>query len=122
MAHMKLPSAHTTKLSDRSKPVVHIRKEPGAKGYRLFDPINGAIHVSRDLVFTENRGWAWENQQQIKSTGTRDSFTVLRNHSAIQSRIHEEGDTKASMTHDSHKNTTADMGNTIFKNWEEQPI
>ncbi|KAL8107456.1 hypothetical protein AgCh_024022 [Apium graveolens] len=44
VAYMKLPQVHTTKLSDRSKPVIYLGKEPGTKGYRLYDPVSGSMH------------------------------------------------------------------------------
>ena len=31
IAHMKIPSIYTSKLDDRSKPVVYLGKEPGTK-------------------------------------------------------------------------------------------
>lgn len=55
VAHMKLPSVHTTKLSDRSKLVVNLGREEGTKAYRLYDPNTGSIHVSRDVIFEEKR-------------------------------------------------------------------
>lgn len=66
VAFMKLPSAHTTKLSDRSKIVVHLGKEPGTKAYRLYDPNSGQVHVSRDVVFEEKRAWAWDKLKHGK--------------------------------------------------------
>lgn len=41
VAHMKLPGALTTKLSDRSKMVINLGKEPGTKAYRVYDPLSG---------------------------------------------------------------------------------
>ena len=60
VAHMKIPSVHVKKLDDSSKKVVHLGREPGTKAYRLYDPITGMIHVSRDVIFDESQGWSWE--------------------------------------------------------------
>lgn len=79
VAHMKIPSVHTTKLNDRSKMVVHLGREVGTKAYRLYDPITGSIHVSRDVVFEEKRAWTWEEQQQQDKV-TQESFSVLGSH------------------------------------------
>ena len=57
VAHMKVPSVHTTKLDNRSKLVVNLGREAGTKAYRLLDPTQGTIHVSRDVVFEEGRAW-----------------------------------------------------------------
>lgn len=54
---MKLPRIGVTKLNDRSKIVINLRKEPGSKAYRVYDPVNKAVQVSRDVVFDEAKGW-----------------------------------------------------------------
>lgn len=60
IAYMKIPSQKTTKLDDRSRPVVNLGKEPGTKAYRLYDPINNKVCVSQDVIFEENKSWSWE--------------------------------------------------------------
>lgn len=62
VAHMKIPSAHTTKLDNHSKMVIHLGKEPGTKTYRLYAPDTETVHVSREVVFEEGKGWScWIN-------------------------------------------------------------
>lgn len=75
LAHMKLPSVHTTKLDDRSKLVINLGKEPGSKAYRLYDPEQNTVHVSRDVVFEENKSWPWENDKE-RNEEDRDTFVV----------------------------------------------
>lgn len=77
LAHMKIAKAHTGKLDDRSKPVVYFGKEPGTKAYRLYDPNTGRIHVSRDVVFEENKSWDWSKQVTEGSKSLVDSFVVI---------------------------------------------
>lgn len=55
IAQMKIPKDYTRKLDDRSKSVVYLRKEPGTKARRLFDPHTGKLNVSRDVVFEESK-------------------------------------------------------------------
>lgn len=57
---MKVPSVHVKKLDDRGKMIVYLGKEPGTKGSRLYDPITGKLHVSRDIVVQESETWSWE--------------------------------------------------------------
>ena len=33
--------------------------EPGTKGYRVYDPVNNKLMVTRDVIFDEKRGWNW---------------------------------------------------------------
>lgn len=71
---MKIPSVHTKKLDNRSKCVVHLGREAGTKGYRLYDPDTHTIYVSRDVVFEEAKGWDWNNSH---SEGTLSSSIIV---------------------------------------------
>lgn len=71
LTHMKVPDVHTRKLDDRSIQVVNLGREPGTKGYRVYDPVSEKIHVSRDVVFEEAKVWPWE--QRTGDCGESDS-------------------------------------------------
>ncbi|KAL1219423.1 Retrovirus-related Pol polyprotein from transposon TNT 1-94 [Cardamine amara subsp. amara] len=60
------------KLDDRSKILVHLGTEPGSKAYRLMDPTNRKIIISRDVVFDEDKIWKWNGQggENDKEDGT----------------------------------------------------
>ena len=73
-AHVKLIGPGTNKLSDRSKQMVFLGYEPGTKGYRLYDPEQKKLVVSRDVIFEENRAWRWSDQ--VDSAGEAETFTV----------------------------------------------
>lgn len=75
LAHMKIPQVHTRKLDDRSIQVINLGKEPGTKAYRLFDPLNNRVYVSRDVVFEEQKCWPW-NQQGDEGEVHNNSFLV----------------------------------------------
>lgn len=76
LAHMKLPIVHTTKLSDRSKLVINLGKEPGTKAYRLYDPEKKSVHVSRDVVFEEDKSWSWDSDKETEGEHC-GTFTVF---------------------------------------------
>lgn len=67
IGYAKTNSPYLRKLDDRTRTLVHLGTEPGSKAYRLFDPMNRRLVVSRDVVFDENKGWTWSNT-------TRDSL------------------------------------------------
>lgn len=60
VAHVKNTGDHLRKLDDRSTPMVMLGYEPGMKAYRLYNPATDRVHVSRDVVFEEERAWKWE--------------------------------------------------------------
>lgn len=55
IAHMKVPDINAKKLDDRSVMVVNLGKDPGTKAYRLYDPVNKRVFVSRDVRFEEGK-------------------------------------------------------------------
>ncbi|XP_074336389.1 uncharacterized protein LOC141673536 [Apium graveolens] len=76
LGHMKFPAIHTTKLSDRSKEVIYLGKESGTKACRLFDLSVGTIHVSRDVIFEEGKGWNW-SEGEIEGVSVSNMFTII---------------------------------------------
>lgn len=57
VAYMKVPNITTTNLDDHSRMVVYLRREPGMKACRLYDPHTGMILVSKDFIFEEDKSW-----------------------------------------------------------------
>jgi hypothetical protein len=48
------------KLYDRSASMVFIWYSEGAKAYRMLESDTRRVHVSRNVVFNESRGWEWD--------------------------------------------------------------
>ncbi|WVZ84662.1 hypothetical protein U9M48_031667 [Paspalum notatum var. saurae] len=59
IGHVKVTRPNLAKLEDRSKPMVFLGYEAGSKAYRLYDPVERRVHVSRDVVFDEAASWDW---------------------------------------------------------------
>lgn len=60
IGYAKIEAWHLRKLDDRPRKLVHLGTGPGSKAYRLLDPINKKIVVSRDVVFKESERWNWK--------------------------------------------------------------
>jgi hypothetical protein len=54
--------------------MVFLGYEPGTKAYRLYDPTTNRVHVSRNVVFEEGRGWDWSQGSAMASTGNVDDI------------------------------------------------
>ncbi|XP_066341937.1 uncharacterized protein [Miscanthus floridulus] len=78
VAYAKRNGPGVTKLADRSIPGVFLGYEPGTKGYRVFDPINEKLMLSRDVVFDEKMPWNWGEKASSSSGGaaTPSTFSI----------------------------------------------
>ena len=70
IGYTKIDTQHLKKLDNRSRQLIHLGTEPGSKAYRLFDPTNRRVVVSRDVIFDENKSWDWKNSRKEEETGT----------------------------------------------------
>lgn len=102
LAHMKVPSVHAKKLDDRSKVVIYLGREPGTKAHRLYDPTEGQIQVSRDVMFEETKSWSWECQDRGEVTVT-DIFKItnMTPEERQSTEVDEESFTTPVQTHNS---------------------
>lgn len=44
--------------------MVFVGYETWTKGYRVYDPISRKLHISRDVIFEESKGWDWKPHAQ----------------------------------------------------------
>ena len=59
-----MPQQERSKLDDRSVKHVFIGYDQNSKGYKLYNPSNGKIMVSRDVEFDEEAIWDWETNEE----------------------------------------------------------
>ena len=52
--------------------------EPGSKDYRLLNPSNNWIVVSRDVVFSEEKEWSWNETEQTEHAKPGEFSVKLR--------------------------------------------
>ncbi|KAJ0926043.1 putative RNA-directed DNA polymerase [Helianthus annuus] len=63
IGYVHVPSQLRTKLDDRSHKCVLLRVSRESKAYRLYDPTQKKIVVSRDVVFDEEARWDWSDKE-----------------------------------------------------------
>jgi hypothetical protein len=69
LAHVHVPDAHRKKLDGKSIKCILLGVSEESKAYKLYDPVEKKIIVSRDVVFEESRSWNWNKRKTIvKST------------------------------------------------------
>jgi len=55
MAHVHIPNVRRTKLDAKSIPCVLLGLSEKSKAYKLYDPVEKKIVLSRDVVFDEEK-------------------------------------------------------------------
>jgi hypothetical protein len=69
LAHVHVPDAHRKKLDGKSIKCILLGVSEESKAYKLYDPVEKKIIVSRDVVFEESRSWNWNKRKTVvKST------------------------------------------------------
>lgn len=76
IAHVRNTKPHLKKLEDRSTPMIFIDYEAGSKAYRMFNPMDGRVHVTHDAVFDEGAQWDWGTGAGREDGGGAETFSV----------------------------------------------
>src|ERR1043165_8690002 len=64
MCYNNIPDARRRKLDNKSEPMILVGyHKTGA--YRIFNPVNEKIVLSRDIVIDENSSWDWNSSNSI---------------------------------------------------------
>ncbi|GAU24969.1 hypothetical protein TSUD_312040 [Trifolium subterraneum] len=75
LAYAHVPDNHRKKLDNKSVKCVHLGISDESKAYKLYNPIEKKIVISRDVVFDESKGWDWDNKD--KQNDNRTSHELL---------------------------------------------
>jgi transposase InsO family protein len=70
LAYAHIPDNHRKKLDSKSIKCVHLGLSEESKAYKLYDPIEKKIIISRDVVFDELHGWDWDNKNEKRTHST----------------------------------------------------
>jgi hypothetical protein len=90
IAYEKIPELKRTKLEDKSKKYIFIGYSEKFKAYKLYDPIEKKLMISRDVKLNEEARWDWKNQQEELSTKEVEVRHLVRDDGASISRSSEE--------------------------------
>jgi hypothetical protein len=70
LTYAHVPNNHRKTLDNKSIKCVHLGLSEEFKAYKLYDPIEKKIIISRDVVFDESNGWDWDNKDKRKTVST----------------------------------------------------
>ncbi|GAU43961.1 hypothetical protein TSUD_283880 [Trifolium subterraneum] len=74
LAYAHVPYSQRRKLDNRSITCVLLGISDESKAYKLYNPVDKKIVISRDVVFDEAKGWDWENKEKLKDISTDYDF------------------------------------------------
>ena len=109
LAHVHTPDQQRFKLDDKSKQCVLFGVSDESKAYKLFDPVNRKIIISKGVIFEEQKNWNWEqnegeNQQDIVDLGENEEYDT-----------EEQPEDEANSEEQQHETETPSIG-TNFRN------
>jgi hypothetical protein len=76
IAHVKNMKPHLKKLEDWSTPMIFVGYETGCKAYRVYNPVDGRVGVTRDVVFDEGAQWDWGVEAEGAGNGGKEEFVI----------------------------------------------
>ncbi|MCH83140.1 copia-type polyprotein, partial [Trifolium medium] len=76
VAHMHIPDIQRKKLYGKSIKCINLGVSEESKAYKLYEPIERKILISRDVVFDETKGWNWLSGDQKKQSKAEGSNSV----------------------------------------------
>ena len=107
ISYANVVTPHLKKLDSRSRMLVHLGIELGSKAYRLYDPTNRKIVVSRDVIFDENKMWNWKSNSEDSEGTFNVTYGVFGNR-GIDNVEEESSDmSKAIVVSDQQQETPA---------------
>jgi hypothetical protein len=74
LAFVHVPDVQRKKLDNKSIKCVHLGISDESKLYKLFNPIDKKIIVSRDVVFDESKGWNWGETSVVQKSQNHKDF------------------------------------------------
>ncbi|PNX65799.1 cysteine-rich receptor-like protein kinase 25-like protein, partial [Trifolium pratense] len=76
IGYVHVPDVKRKKLDAKGIKCVLLGVSEESKAYKLYDPIQKKIIISRDVVFDENQGWNWEDKNKSKITEDYESIDL----------------------------------------------
>jgi hypothetical protein len=96
VAYAQVPEAKRRKLDDRGEKCIFIGYSEESKAYKLYNPLTNKVVVSRDVVFSEEESWNWNNKEA-------DKENVVSDESEEQPQVVTSSASPTSLLHLQHK-------------------
>ncbi|GAU13723.1 hypothetical protein TSUD_348270 [Trifolium subterraneum] len=68
IGYVHVPEAQRKKLDPKGIKCVHLGVSEESKAYKLYDPMQKKIIISRDVIFDENSCWNWDEKPKAQTS------------------------------------------------------
>ena len=72
IGHVHIPDQKRSKLDDKSQPCILLGVSEESKAYKLYNPTDNKVIISRDVVFEEDKSWNWHDNIKECMDDTRE--------------------------------------------------
>lgn len=123
IGHVHILDAKRSKLEDKSCKCIFLGTSDESKGYRMYNPLEGKIVISRDVVFEESEQWNWDEKIESDNAadldwGEVEALSEEEQESEASSASEEESDAATdsdvqdnSIDTDEHPSSSSDASN-----------
>lgn len=66
ISHVRVPDTKRAKRKYKSCKCIFLRVSDESNAYRLYDPVENKIVVSKDVIFEEGEQWDWDKNHQAE--------------------------------------------------------
>ncbi|CAA7032829.1 unnamed protein product [Microthlaspi erraticum] len=91
VGHVHISDVKRTKLDDKSVKCVLLGYNSESKAYKMYDPVEKKIHISRDVIFEEEKKLTWERNHLAEQD-------VELEWEDMNGEVNEEGDENDAIT------------------------
>ncbi|MCH80374.1 copia-type polyprotein, partial [Trifolium medium] len=92
IAYVHVADNQRKKLDNKSIKCVFLGISDESKAYKLYEPSERKIIVSRDVVFEESKGWDWENKEKHEKEEVKNDLSDDEETAAITNDVPTQTD------------------------------
>ena len=116
ISYTHIPDIQRKKLDDKSTRCILLGLSEESKAYKLYDPKNKKVVISRDIVFEETQGWNWNENENTQPSSTLIDDDVIE--FTTDEQVNQT-DPKMTGIDDTNGNDTSDHENDASDHEEE---
>ena len=88
IGHVHIPDQKRSKLDDKSQTCILLGVSEESKAYKLYNPTNNKVIISKDVVFEEDKSWIWHGNIKECMNDTREGEPTVLEDTPVDSTPH----------------------------------